>query len=218
MSYQIIEQSKWPRAEHFKFYASADQPWFNVCTNIEASALYNYCKLNKLSFFHAYLFCTQKALNINDAFKLRLVGDEIRQYEKIRISTTVLGENDLMHFCDFDYQPTFEHFSEQARQKEQEVKSQPFMAEHFYGNDIRQDVIHMSVLPWISFTGFTNAKHSNVGNSVPKIVFGKCFEENGQKLMPLSIEVHHGIMDGLHVGKFISSLESFFNSPDATLG
>ncbi|MCP3700956.1 MAG: hypothetical protein GY920_21050 [Aliivibrio sp.] len=31
--------------------------------------------------------------------------------------------------------------------------------------------------------------------------------------MPLSIEVHHGLMDGLHVGQFIQTLQAIFNNP-----
>jgi chloramphenicol O-acetyltransferase type A len=29
--------------------------------------------------------------------------------------------------------------------------------------------------------------------------------ENGKRTMPMSIHVHHGLMDGLHLGQFVIS-------------
>jgi chloramphenicol O-acetyltransferase type A len=35
--------------------------------------------------------------------------------------------------------------------------------------------------------------------------------------MPLSIEVHHALMDGLHVAKFVKQLQGYFNEPELNL-
>jgi chloramphenicol O-acetyltransferase type A len=36
-------------------------------------------------------------------------------------------------------------------------------------------------------------------------------EEKDKKTMPISIHVHHGLMDGYHVGLFIARLEELMN-------
>jgi chloramphenicol O-acetyltransferase type A len=33
-------------------------------------------------------------------------------------------------------------------------------------------------------------------------------------MMPFSVEVHHALMDGLHVGRYLSQLESKLASPE----
>jgi chloramphenicol O-acetyltransferase type A len=39
--------------------------------------------------------------------------------------------------------------------------------------------------------------------------------ENDRLMMPISVEVHHALMDGLHVGLFFSQLEDALAKPAA---
>ena len=88
----------------------------------------------------------------------------------------------------------------------------------FDAQDDRTDLIHYSTLPWISFTSFSHARNWGKEDSVPKIVFGKATERNGQWLLPVSVEVHHALMDGLHVGRYLEKLQHSFAEPVAGLG
>lgn len=214
MNYKTIVFDSWPRAEHFKFYSNAAQPWFNICCNIDVSTLYNHCQHQGYSFFHAYLYLTQQAINCNESFKYRIVGDEVRIYNDIAVSIAVLAEDEMMRFCDLTYVTTFREFTLMANIQEQKVKSQAFIADNFSGKNLQQNVIHMSVLPWFSFTSFSNARNTECINSIPKVIFGKWFMQNDNRLMPLSVEVHHGVMDGLHVGRFVDTLQNMFNAPE----
>ncbi len=69
------------------------------------------------------------------------------------------------------------------------------------------DVLHYSVIPWISFTSFKHARHLKFKDSVPKIVFGKYFQDGSKKLMPVSVAVSHCMMDGYHVGLFFDQFQ-----------
>ncbi|MCB0574850.1 MAG: hypothetical protein KDC61_09825 [Saprospiraceae bacterium] len=42
---------------------------------------------------------------------------------------------------------------------------------------------------------------------MPKIVFGKYFASGDRLLMPVSVEVHHALMDGLHAGRFFGRFQ-----------
>ena len=72
------------------------------------------------------------------------------------------------------------------------------------------------VIIWTIFVSFTSIKHARKGDEadkgIPKIVFGKLFSENNNKKMPFSVEVHHALMDGLHVGKLIDKMQQYINS------
>lgn len=214
MSYQIIDLATWQRAEHFKFYSGASQPWFNICAELDATLLSQTCKQQGVSFFHAYLYLTQVAINQHQPFKLRIVGDELRAYNRISISSTVLADDEMMRFCDMPYAEDFDTFCHQAILAQQAAKSRPFVAADFVGQAMAQDVIHLSVIPWISFTSFSNARNTAQADSIPKIIFGKSKETTSGMKMPFSVEVHHGVMDGLQVGRFFETMQTLFNQPE----
>ena len=40
---------------------------------------------------------------------------------------------------------------------------------------------------------------------------GKYEEQNGRRLLPLSIQVHHAVCDGYHVGLFVDIVQKEIN-------
>jgi len=44
---------------------------------------------------------------------------------------------------------------------------------------------------------------------VLKIVLGKCTEEGGRFVMPISVSGHHALMDGIHAGLFFEKYEQY---------
>ncbi|KII76362.1 CatA-like O-acetyltransferase [Vibrio renipiscarius] len=213
MAYQVLDVTQWARAEHFRFYQGFSHPWYNICANIDVSALHRYCKQHHHRFFHAYLYLTQQALNQCEPMAYRLVGDEVRIYSPMQVSVALLAADDTVRFCDLDYQPQFEQFTARATETETRIKNTPFILEQFIGQEMKQDTIHLTVLPWIDFTSMSHARDVNFPDSVPKMAFGKLVQQGEQWRMPLSLEVHHGLMDGLHVGQFIQTLQTLFNTP-----
>ena len=49
---------------------------------------------------------------------------------------------------------------------------------------------------------------------MPRIAFGKFIQENDRTLLPISVEVHHALMDGLHVGRFLMRMEEALSKPE----
>src|SRR5882762_10630554 len=78
----------------------------------------------------------------------------------------------------------------------------------------REDMIHFTTLPWVSFTSFSHARNWGREDSVPKIAFGKFMKADGRTLLPFSVEVHHALMDGLHVGRYVARLEEALRAPE----
>lgn len=215
--FRTVNLAGWKRAEHFKFYQQATHPWFNIIADVDASQLMANCKAHDLSFFHAYLYLTQIAINELPAFKLRIVGNEVRNYQQICACCAILADDDTMRFCRFPYSEGFSTFDANARAAQDDAKSRPFIASQFVGLEKAQDEVHMSVIPWVNFTSFTNARNAASIDSIPKIVFGKAQRTALGLMMPLSVEVHHGVMDGLHVGQFFERIQQLFNDESLLL-
>jgi len=42
---------------------------------------------------------------------------------------------------------------------------------------------------------------------------GKYNTEGDKMIMPVSVEVHHSLMDGLHVGRYFELFQKYLNQP-----
>jgi chloramphenicol O-acetyltransferase type A len=51
------------------------------------------------------------------------------------------------------------------------------------------------------------ANAMSAGDSVPRIVFGRRSQDGARWRMPLAVEVHHAVMDGLDVHRFVESFQ-----------
>lgn len=74
------------------------------------------------------------------------------------------------------------------------------------------DIVYHSTLPWLRFTAFANALPGK-DDSIPRVVFGKCTREGSAAMkMPVAVEVHHALVDGVDVAKFIERFQSELDS------
>jgi chloramphenicol O-acetyltransferase type A len=81
-----------------------------------------------------------------------------------------------------------------------------------FTREFAENLIHFSAMPWINFTSFSHARSYTWPDSCPKISFGKMTDENGKKSMSISIHVHHGLMDGIHVGEFVELFQKLMDN------
>ena len=54
-------------------------------------------------------------------------------------------------------------------------------------------------------------------DSVPRLAWG-CFEERGKRLvMPLNVQAHHALIDGIHIAKLIACADELIQDCEAIL-
>ena len=78
-------------------------------------------------------------------------------------------------------------------------------------------VAFFTTIPWVHFTSFQHARHPGPTDSVPRFSFGRADAEGGHLWLPLSVSVHHALMDGLHVGRLVQAFEAAAAAPEAWL-
>jgi chloramphenicol O-acetyltransferase type A len=71
----------------------------------------------------------------------------------------------------------------------------------------------MTVLPWVSFTSFSHPMHLHPADSVPRFAWGKFFEDGKRLKMPLDVQGHHALMDGMHMGRFYAEVQDYLDHP-----
>ena len=205
-----LDLETWPRREHFHFFKEYDNPFFNVCVQMDVTGLRQLSR-ERAPFFLTYHYLALKAANEVEPFRYRLRGHRVLVHDRIGMGTTILLDGERFGFCYFDWDDDFSRFVAQGTAALETLRAGDGRLEP---RKDRDDLIHGSVLPWIAFTSFSHARKRDPEDSVPKIVFGKVFQDR----MPVSIEVHHALMDGVHVGRYLERLESYFANPAAPLG
>jgi len=206
---------KWNRKGHFDFFMSYDNPFFNICSNLDVSVLYRVVKEHKLSFFIASLFLSLKAANKIEQFRFRIRNENVIVHDVVHAGSTVLNvDNETFSFCYFDYSSEFELFDVHVSQK---LKNNQKSGGKLNPKDFRDDMIHYSIIPWISFTSISHPRKFSQPDSIPKIVFGKFQEVEKKMNMPISVEAHHSLMDGIHVARFLNLFQNYMNDSENIL-
>ncbi|CAM3617314.1 CatA-like O-acetyltransferase [Pontibacter korlensis] len=203
-----FETKGWAREEHFHFFRSFSQPFFNVHTEIDMTSLYHYARWEGLSVSLAYLHAATEAIRNTDSFLLRLEGDEVVKYEAVDMSTTILKANKTVSFVHLPHHPDLQTFCRQSLAIIEEVKESDALFSGYNGPDL----IHATRLPWFKFNGLEHACTGDSSDSIPKLAFGKLEFRDKRVILPLSIQVHHALMDGYHIHLFLENLQGSINT------
>ena len=59
--------------------------------------------------------------------------------------------------------------------------------------------------------------HHDPPDSVPRIAWGKYFEEHGSMKLPLNVQAHHALLDGVHLGKYFLQVQEYLDQPENLL-
>jgi len=206
---RYLDIATWPRRDTFEFFRGYDKPYFNVGTSLDVTNLVaEIKKRHEFSLSLAYHYFALRVVNEIEPFRYRLRGDQVLVHDVIHGGTTLLLPNETFIMAYFDYQEDFESFMSDAMK---EIDDQRAAAE--FDPRPEDNRIHFSVLPWISFTSFSHARNWGREDSVPKMAFGKISEVNGRRIMPFSVEVHHAMMDGITVGRYLDRLQEVLLHP-----
>ena len=207
--YKLLDIKNWNRREHFEFFSKFDEPFFGIVAEIDCTNAYRFCKEHQIPFFLFYHYKSIIAVNRTEEFRYRIQDNGIIVYDTIHVTTTISRDDNTFAFSFIPYAQSFDEFAELAQAEIRNVRSTEGL--RMNENSGRPDVIHYSTVPWISFTGVTHARNFKFPDSVPKITFGRFSQKNSKKIMPVSINVHHGLMDGYHVGQYMELFEQLIN-------
>lgn len=204
---QKLNLEAWNRKEHFLFFKQMEEPFFGVTITVDCTKAYKKAKEMGVSFFTYYLHKTLSAVNQFEPFRYRIIDNEVYIFDRIDVSSTILREDKTFGFSQIEYSKDLNQFAENTKKEIARIQTTTGL----FTREYSENLIHFSALPWINFTSFSHARSFTWPDSCPKISFGKMMDENGKKTMSMSIHVHHGLMDGYHVGAFIEVIQNELN-------
>ncbi|MCM1990756.1 chloramphenicol acetyltransferase [Oceanirhabdus seepicola] len=210
---RLVDIENWKRKSHYNYFKQLDYPHFNVCGNLDITKFYKYIKEKEQPFFISMLYAATKTANSIKEFRYRIRKNEVVEHENVSPSFTVMSEDEVFGFCAVKFMDEFNIFKANTSKEIEKTKNN-ILLDDKAGRD---DLIFFTSIPWVSFTSVTHPMHMSPVDSIPRIAWGKYFEENGRIKLPLSVQVHHALIDGVHVGKYFNALQEMIDQPSTFL-
>ena len=206
---KFLDLENWNRKEHFLFFKQMQEPFFGATVDIDCTKAYQSSKTLNTSFFIYYLYKTLVAVNAFENFRYRILNTHIYIHDQIDGSATISREDGTFGFSLIEYHSDYAIFEQTAIAEIERIQSTTGLFTREFKED---NVIHISAIPWLDFTSLSHARSMTFPDSCPKISFGKMtIHENGRRTFPMSIHVHHGLMDSIHVGQMVDYFQELMD-------
>jgi chloramphenicol O-acetyltransferase type A len=202
---KTINTETWNRKEHFNFFSKMASPFFGIVTEVDCTRAYDFAKKNDLSFFAHYFHKSMVAVNAVEELKYRIVDDQVVVFDAIHAGATVGRDDGTFGFIFVHFTQNFKAFNAELRNEIDAVKNSTGL--RLNDDDIKKDLIRHSTVPWNSFTGLLHPTNLDRTESVPKITFGRFKIRDNRKYLPVSVEAHHGLVDGFHLAKYLEEFQ-----------
>jgi len=200
-----IDLDTWERREYFQHYVGADLPYINVGIHLDVTALVAFAKKNGLSSYLTLIHSAHQVAGSIENFRYRIKEGRPIMCDRLRLSFTHVPQGaDLFVNVTLDFADDLLTFHESAKAQMAAQGTDPGFAALIGAYDI----IGYSAVPWIQYTHVIRTIARLGADSNPKMTWGKYFRQDDRVLTPFSVQVHHGLMDGLHVGRFLDELQT----------
>ncbi len=211
MAYRIIDMNAYVRRDHFNYFRSLAYPYVGLTVDVDVTELLDFCRKQGCSFYLTFMHATALAADQVPELRQRIHGDGIVEYDECPTSHTELLEDGTYCYCTLHHHMDFSDYLKKAEEKRVECKNNGIVEDE----DV-ESMYFISSLPWLHYTSLIQPVAGGE-ESNPRITWGK-YERNveGRYMMPVSVLVHHALVDGVHIAAFYDSLnkllkDSFFN-------
>ncbi len=205
---RVIDQEDWPRREHFRVYCGLKFPHVNICAQLDVTELWSGRARAGASPTVALVYAVTRALHRVPELRQRIRDGQVVEHDVVHPQVTVLGNDDLFGLTVLAYEPDFASFAPAAARSLAKAKESASLREFPHGPErefVRDDLISITILPWLAFTSFAITR--DPVESIPLLAIGKVQAAGDRYLLPLHVNFHHALVDGLHAGRLFKHVE-----------
>jgi chloramphenicol O-acetyltransferase type A len=202
-----IDLENYPRLALLEAFKNRDVPVFSVTAPLDITKFKMIVDRSRYGFFVSLSFLISKAVNLVPELRHRIIEGELFEFDRVDPGFTVLLDDRTFSFCDSRYIEDFDEYRKYATDRINEARKTPDCS-----TGEKHHMFFISNLPWLSFTSITHPYDEKYG-SIPVISIGKYFEQNKTLVIPIGIQVHHGLVDGIHIADFYKYLSTMCEAP-----
>lgn len=214
--FETIDPRQSPRADAYAFYRQAERPRWGLTFSVDLGPLLSRlpawrADMPGLTPFVAYHHALLRAANAVPALRQRLTPDGAVQWRSVDATPTVLRDDESFAVARLVYAERLDDFVSPALAAVA-LARQPDAP---WGVRVEQSgELHMTTLPGVAFTHFTHARRGGFDDATPSVALGRYQRDGAHAWMPVNLEAHHALVDGVHVGRFVETLQSLLAEPE----
>lgn len=202
------------RRKHFEFFKAMSYPHFQITSNVPITEFQRVVRKENFHFTSAIVFLLTKAAIEIPNFKWRIRGDQVIEHDTLDPSFAVHTDaSEVFSFCTVEYDANWHIFQLRSKTQIENMRLDP----SFEDEQGKDDFLFMSSVPWVHFTGIQHPV-SMPADSIPRITWGKIENKSNGQMMPLSVQAHHGLVDGRDMGLYFQKVQSYAADPNSLFG
>lgn len=216
--YKVIRKEELKKINQYNWFRTFSNPCYGLDVKMDVTKILDFSKRTNTSFFINVLYIITQELNKIEEFRLREVNNEIRLYNEINPTFTVMTKNNIYENAGFKYIKEYKSFYNKTKTVIEEVKNIDKVKETYNDNNMFND-FYITCAPWIAMESMTHPLPNNniESSSVPRICWDKYRLENDKYIFLLNITVSHCFIDGYPLSLAFNNIQEAFNNVDKIL-
>jgi chloramphenicol O-acetyltransferase type A len=200
-----LDLATWPGREQFRFFRTYERPHYAITARIDVSALM--ARKADLPVFRTCLWAIGHGLHAVPELRLRFAGDRVTLHDRLDLSPTIATEGGDFRYTYIPWDTDRAAFDAEAAARIARVRAgQPLDA----NTGGREAVAYLSCLPWMDYTALDNALPHGA-DCIPRVSWGRIVPSARGHDMAMTLQVHHALVHGAHVGAFFAAAQAAFD-------
>lgn len=213
-----IDINNWNREKTYNWFKTFPDSTYGFNVTMDITKLLKHTKSKNESFFINFLYIVVKGLNSIEEMRMRLIDDTPVIFEDINPAFTVMTKTGTFENVRFKNCNDYNEFYRIAFEKIEKSKNQTAIEKEDYNPKNCYDEYYITCTPWINFTSMTHPiPNDKSSQCIPRICWGKYFEENGKYKLNLNITVSHIFVDGYPLSATFNKIQELLDKADEIL-
>lgn len=213
MEYKVIDFDSWQRRPYFRHYHTDVPCTYSLTVKLDITGI----RRCGVKLYPALLYAVATIIGRHEEFRTAFRKDgSLVVYDHLDPCYTIFHTDDES-FSNLwsEYDSSWRTFLERYQEDKKEygdvrgLEAKP---------DCPENSFPFSMIPWVSFDSFNLNLKKDHDYLIPIFTAGRFYEEGGRILIPLSLQVHHAVIDGYHASRFLSELQDFLSDVDVWKG
>ena len=203
MTFRVLTDYK--RRAHLEFYRANPSPFYSVTFELDAAKVRARARELDGSTYAALCWTFHRALLQVDAFRTRLLGEDVVLHDSLWIGMTVPGPDGTFTFATHQWNPDAAEF---LRAAAIELTRSSESVDLSRGSD--PAFAYYTAIPGVPFLAMTHVPHRERTAGQPMTAFGRFREDDARLMVPVGLQVNHMYVDGSDLGELYAHAEASF--------
>ena len=209
-----IDVASWDRKSHYEWFSAFADPSVAFDVKMDITELLAWCKSRGVSSFAALMYIVTESINGEEAFRLRVLGEDVVLVDYANVAYTIMVNEDTFVNCRARLNRGFRAYCEDVEANRVKFSDSNYVQDEYNDVSVVND-IYCSCVPWLNFTSVRQPvpDHIPESRSIPRACWGKYVKEGDRTYVTLNITASHALVDGLNMSRVFSAIQAGFDDP-----